>query len=199
MSHHKFVTDSRASFELLHQAPFFAGPPASQQEIRLAEETLGWALPEALREIYACCGPVLGPTGEPLLSPLLGPGSLTEMTQFLGSDKVSGFPQSVIARSVFFGHDGCGTHFGLPLTEPGIPFRWDASWGEHVEPHPEGIVALWQQVLKASAFPTEVPTAGLPPPGTYRRQPQRGSDASGARPVHADDFAAETGLFDAAH
>ena len=148
------------------------GQPASDADIEAAEAALGAPLPLSLREIYLSCGTLLGPTDIPLLAPLIGSNSLTEMTLSLRSDTVSGFPAAIIAGSLFFGHDGGGVYFGLPVSGPSTPFRWEAGWGSHIEADPQGILHLWKSVVNAYDFPADALSLLLPPPGTHDGGPR---------------------------
>ena len=121
------------------------GQPVSAGEIQLAEEELGHALPQVLRDLYSAFDGFTGPTGAPFFFPLrtassFSPESLVSYTLFLRSEDY--FPES-LRDAVVVGDFGGGSSWFVKASNPEQVLRWDAEWGDEYEILDGSILDVW--------------------------------------------------------
>jgi hypothetical protein len=111
------------------------GEPASDAELAGAENELGEAIPDVLKQLYLAFNGFRGPTNAAFLWPL-SPRvedelSLTATNRWLRDEEE---PRPGFARQyLFFGDAGIGSMWGIDKSPPGKVILWDPEWGEDFE------------------------------------------------------------------
>jgi hypothetical protein len=122
------------------------GPPASLEAVEVAESAIGSRIPSPLRELYLEFDGFHGPTAIPFLYRL---GSADDAASLVGWNLwVRGaeeFSGEFMRRYLFFGSDGCGGHWALPLAEAAAIVRWYPDVGERMDTLSTDFVAFWSE------------------------------------------------------
>ncbi len=121
------------------------GNPVPAQEIKLAEEELGFPLPQVLKELYAAFDGFAGPTDAPFFFPLrvassFSQESLVSFTLFLRGEDY--FPEA-LNDAVAVGDFGGGSSWFIKVSNPDQVLRWDAEWGEEYEVLEGSLLDVW--------------------------------------------------------
>jgi hypothetical protein len=123
------------------------GPPATTQAIESAETLIGSRIPTPLRELYLEFDGFYGPTGIPFFYRLGDPEddpSLVYWNLFFRTGKE--FARDFMRGYLFFGSDGCGGHWAVPLSADSATIvRWYPDMGNRVERLSEDFVAFWTE------------------------------------------------------
>lgn len=106
---------------------------------------MGCGIPSPLRELYFEFDGFLGPAATPFFYRLGSPDDHPSLVQWnllfwTGSE----FPQEFMRRHLFFGSDGCGGHWAVPLNADAVSIiRWYPDMGGVAEPMSSDFVAFW--------------------------------------------------------
>lgn len=124
-----------------HFQGFEFRPPCTEEDLILAEESLGQRVPPAIRSLYLAFDGFRGPTNARFMWPLFGRDGLVEFNRFLRSGRE--FPKAFVSSCLFYGDAGIGDMWGIKDDLPGSVIRWNASWGEDFEEAGATPIDVW--------------------------------------------------------
>jgi len=113
----------------------------------MAESAIGSRIPSPLRELYFEFDGFHGPTAIPFLYRLGSADDVTSLVRWnLWFRTGQEFSGEFMRRYLFFGSDGCGGHWAVPLSAVATTIvRWYPDMGERMETLSGDFVAFWSE------------------------------------------------------
>lgn len=108
---------------------------------------MGCRIPSPLRELYLEFDGFYGPTGIPFFYRL---GSRDDDPSLVRWNLLfrtgPEYPGEFMRRYLFFGSDGCGGHWAVPVSaDPATIVRWYPDMGERMDTLSSDFVAFWSE------------------------------------------------------
>jgi hypothetical protein len=122
------------------------GAAASIDAVELAEREIGCKIPSPLRELYLEFDGFYGPTAIPFFYRLGSrdddPSLVYWNVLFRAGQE---FSSEFMSRYLFFGSDGCGGNWAVPLSGDVCIVRWYPDMGDRVERLTDDFVRFWSE------------------------------------------------------